>query len=75
MTTITTAQADQLHAAVRDARGWDGHASECDALDPCADCKAKTAAVRKARRSGDAPEVPAPRKPSALVARLAAVSA
>lgn len=71
-----TAHADQLHAEVRDARSYDGHAAECDALDPCEGCKAKTRAVRIARLFGeDVPHIPAPRKPSALVSRLAAVRA
>jgi hypothetical protein len=75
MNTITgrTAHADQLHAEVRDARSYDGHADECDALDPCASCKAKAREVRRALRAG-AVVAPAPRKPvSALAARLSGV--
>ncbi len=72
-TASCTARADQLAAEVGDARSYDGHAASCDALDPCEGCKAKAAQVRKARR-GDTPgAVPAPRKPSALSARLANV--
>ncbi len=67
-----TARADQLHAEVRDARSYDGHAASCDALDPCAGCKAKAREVRTARLFGeDVPQIPAPRKPSPLAARLA----
>lgn len=60
----TTAHADQLHAELRDARC-------CDALEPCEPCREKAAEVRKARR--EVPVIPAPRKPSALALRLAAV--
>lgn len=82
MTTITTAQADQLHATVRDARGWDGHADECDALDPCADCKAKTAAVRAIRHAErvaamrlSLPTLMVPTPRTQITARLAAAHA
>jgi hypothetical protein len=66
MNTITgrTAHADQLHAEVRDARSYDGHAAECDALDPCTGCKAKVREVRLARRSRE--EAYGPRAPPAL---------
>lgn len=75
MITSRTAHADQLHAEVRDARC-------CDALDPCAGCKAKTRAVvaiRHAERvaaakSEQAPRVPQPRTGD-LRARLAAALA
>lgn len=71
-TASRTAHADQLHAEVRDARSYDGHAASCDALDPCSACKAKTREVRVARLFGqEVPEIPAPRVPSPLVRRLA----
>lgn len=62
ITTATIAQADRLHAEVRDARC-------CDALEPCASCKTKTrtvVAVRHAARveaakAEQAPRVPQPR--------------
>lgn len=41
-TTARTAHADQLHATVRDAR-------DCDALTPCASCRAMSAEVQAAR--------------------------
>lgn len=69
--TARLAHADQLHAELRDARTYDGHAAECDALDPCESCKAKAAEVRKAQRGDTGPAVPAPRKPSDLQRRLA----
>jgi hypothetical protein len=43
----TIANADQLHAEVRDARGYDGHGGSCDALVPCDSCRAKSAEVRR----------------------------
>jgi hypothetical protein len=41
-TTARTANADQLHATVRDAR-------DCDAINPCASCQGMTTEVRAAR--------------------------
>ncbi len=76
-TTTATAHADQLHAEVRDAR-------DCDAINPCANCRAKTTVVRAARHAErvaagrinaaptEAPTVPAPRVPTMLSQRLAA---
>lgn len=69
----TTAHADQLHAEVRDARTYDGHATTCDALDPCEGCKAKTRVVRAARLFGeDVPRIPQPRTgdPARRLARV-----
>lgn len=43
-TTARTAHADQLHATVRDAR-------DCDAINPCDTCRAKTAEVRATRHA------------------------
>ena len=64
----TTAHADQLHAEVRDAR-------DCDALDPCTSCRAKTAEVRAIRHAARVAAVAIPRPRTALAARLARVSA
>lgn len=79
MNASRTAHADQLHAEVRDARSYDGHAATCDALDPCEGCKAKAREVRMAARFCRDAEVPAPRIPQPrkgdLLARLAMVRA
>lgn len=72
-TTTRTANADQLHATVRDAR-------DCDALTPCANCRAMTAEVRAARHAAHVAALRAERLPAlaiptprtSLAARLAA---
>ncbi len=78
--TARTANADQLHAEVRDSTPGRGHTG-CDALDPCTPCKTKTSEVLAARRAArvEVPAVrslhiPAPRR-TALLARLAAARA